>query len=113
MTPVTNHPWWADPCDEFAVIRDKDGKAVCMIPRADDVNERLAQDAVAELIALAPELFCRLHELASMVHRCDPEYVHRLEVPHCTDGEWDVALDDAQALLDLLAESGVTMGVAQ
>ena len=113
MTPATNHPWWADVGDDAIVIRDKDGAAVCEMQRPDDINARTEQDAVAELVALAPELFARLHELARMVHCCDPEYVMQLEVPHSTDADWDVALEDAQALLDLLAEAGVTMEVSQ
>lgn len=109
MTPATNHPWWADGGDDVIVIRDRDGDSVFAMKRPDDANERINQEALAELIALAPELFVRLSELVHMVHRCDPAFVSQFDVPQSTDADWDVALEDAQALLDLLAESGVTM----
>jgi len=112
MSPKAPTPWWVDAGDSLTFIRDRDGVAVCAIIRKDDINERLDQDAAAELLAMAPELFARLHELHDVNRRSDAEVAQSLEVPACTDDEWDAVMDESAALLDLLAESGVTLGDA-
>lgn len=108
-TPNNPAPWWVDGGDEVIFIRDREGFAVCAMPRKDDVNERDEQDALAELIAMAPELFAQLHALTAMIRRCDAELI-RVPEDFPNDYEYDAELDNAQALLDLLAESGCVLG---
>ncbi len=104
--PNANAPWWADIGDEAVTIRDKDGSSVWIAPRAEDVNEADRQAALAQLTAMAPELFI---SVAALV-RCMTLSNVELENSESVSGEeWDDALEDAQALLDLLTESGVFM----
>ena len=112
MIPSTNHPWWSDIGDDAIVIRDKDGDAVCAMPRKNDLQASQDQESTAELLAMAPELFVSLHALLDVMRRSDIELAQSLEFPACTGEEFDVALDDAQALVDLLAEAGVTLGAS-
>jgi len=100
MKPQTNAPWWADIGDEAVTIRDKDGNAVWIAPRAEDVNEADRQAALAQLTAMAPELFINLSALVSVMRRS------------CNDDERESALEDAVGTLNLLTESGVFVEVA-
>lgn len=108
-TANVNAPWWVDCSDrqrrELLVVRDLDGGPVCAVmrPRTDNASDD--QEALANLIALAPELYAQLAALVDMVRRCDAEMVGFPEA-YCSDDEYDAALDDAQALLDLLDEAG-------
>lgn len=103
-------PWWADIGDEAIVIRDCDGKAICVMPRADGLQERHDQEAIAQLIAVSPELFADQHVLIDVMIRSDVERFPDTELIECSEEEWDGALEEAQALLDLLAEDGMTLG---
>jgi len=108
-TPNVKTPWWVDCHDrqqrELLVVRDLDGWPVCAVarPRTDNASDE--QEALANLIALAPELYAQLATLVDMVRRCDAELT-RFPEAYCSDDEYDAALDDAQALLDLLADAG-------
>lgn len=113
MMPLLNAPWWADPSDEVIVIRDSHGDAVCVMRRPDDLQARDDQDAIAELLAMAPELAANLHALLDVLRRSDAELAQALDTPCCTEDEWCDARDEAQALLDLLAESGLPLGDAR
>lgn len=103
-------PWYADIREEVIVIRDRDGKWICSLPQAVD-QERGDQEATAQLLAMAPELFANLHALVDVMRRSDAEQVP-FAGARTTDDEWDDALEDAQALLDVLADDGVTLGDA-
>lgn len=112
MAIPLNTPWHAALGDEYTAVRDIDGKVVCGMRRPDELQARDDHDAIAELLAMAPELFASLHALLDVMNRSDVELAPALETPCCTDEEWDDARDEAQALLDLLAEAGLTLGEA-
>ncbi len=103
-------PWRVDAGSDVVVIRDREGLAVCGMPLAFDVKASGEQAALAELLALAPELYVTLHQMTDMVRRMNAEYCMSLEQGQPTDDECDAVLDDAQMLLDLLAEAGCTLG---
>lgn len=103
-------PWWADIGDEAIVIRDCDGKAICAMPRADDLQERDNQEAIAQLLAMAPEAFANLYALLDVMRRSDPELTEGTALSPCSDEDWLMALAEGQALIELLAEDGMTLG---
>lgn len=104
MAAQTNAPWWADKSDEVTIIRGPEGDSICAMKR--NTGDRLPeeQDANASLIALAPELFRSVCDLVSAMRKSD---VEAAPGESCPSDLWDDALEDAQALLDLLAEEGV------
>jgi hypothetical protein len=103
-------PWWADIGDEAIVIRDRDGKAICVMPRADGLQERADQEAHAQLLAVAPELFVGQHLLIDVMVRSDAENFPSPDLAECSSDEWDAALEESAALLGLLADEGITFG---
>lgn len=105
-------PWWADVGDDAIVIRDRDGKVICVMPRADDVQERADQEAHAQLLAVAPELFVGQHLLIDVMVRSDAENFPNPELAECDSDERGAALEEAAALLSLLADEGITLGEA-
>lgn len=101
MSKHTQGPWMAVTMDGGRVVLDTDGAPVCALP---DNLKRSAEEmaANAELIALAPELFRSVGELVAMMRASDVEKVGCGIT--CDSDDWDAALEEAQALLDLLAE---------
>lgn len=102
----TNPPWWIDADDEVIIIRGTDGDSICAMRR--NTGDRLPeeQDANAALISLAPELFRAVSDLMRVMRASDIEQSVSEGV---TGDELDEAIEEAQALIDLLAESGVEL----
>lgn len=95
MTTHTKGPWIPAVADGGALIIGPDGYAICALPCfARPLAENLAN---AELIAMAPDSLFRLAELAGALRNGN-------------DDDVVAALDEAETLIDLLAESGVTVG---
>lgn len=104
MATYTQPPWFKDGDKEIIIIRGSDGDSIAAMRRATGDRLPEEQDANAALMYLAPELFRAVVDLVSVMRRTD------VETPHadtCSGEEWDRALDDAQALIDLLADEGV------
>lgn len=104
VATYTNPPWYKDGNDEIIVIRGSDGDSICAMRRATGDRLPEEQDANAALIYLAPELFRAVCDLVSVMRRTDVETAPSETVD---SEEWDAALDDAQALIDLLSDEGV------
>lgn len=104
MANYTAPPWFKDVHDEVIIIRGSDGDSICAMRRATGDRLPEEQDSNAVLLYLAPELFRAVVDLVSVMRRCDGEIPHDRR---CTDEEWCSALEDATALIDLLAEEGV------
>ncbi len=105
MANYTSPPWAADrPGHGLTAIRDKDGDVVCLIPHKNS-EEEVAGNAA--LVSLAPELFRSVHDLLMVMRKSDAEIGGT-----CSGEEWDNAVDDAEALLEMLAEDGVTIAEA-
>lgn len=104
MATYTNAPWWADIGDDVIVVRGSDGDSICALKR--NTGDRLPeeQDANANLLAMAPEMFRSMNQLISLMRKSDAEFAD------CgvNSEEWDAALEDAEALVDLLSEAGIT-----
>lgn len=92
-------PVWTEgfPEDGFTVISDLDGKPICLIPHTRPPAETAANVA---LITLAPELFRAVCDLVAVMRAADAS----MAGASCDRDDWDAALDDAQSLIDLLAE---------
>lgn len=105
MAAYTNSPWWADKGDEVTVIRGSDGDSICAMRRNSGDRLQEEQDANAALIAMAPEMFRSLHDLMRVMRKSDAEGAEG----GCCSDEWDGALEDAEALIDLLTEEGVVI----
>ena len=94
MTTHTQGPWIPVVADGGPLVVGPDGYAVCALPCfARPAAENLAN---AELIAMAPDLFLRLAELAGALRNYNDAAA--------------AAAKEAEALIDLLAESGATVG---
>lgn len=105
MPKQTKGPWIPHVADGGHLIVGHDGYAVCALPCIVRTVEE--QAANAELIAMAPDLLCRLAVLVKVVRRSDVEAV---DAGGVDSDEYDTALEEAETLLELLAESGVTVG---
>ena len=100
MGAYTKPVWMEDfPDDGVTVIRDLDGKPICLIPHTRPPAETAANVA---LITLVPELFRAVCELVAVMRASDAESM--TTDTGCNSDDWDAALDDAQSLIDLLAE---------
>lgn len=86
------------------VVVGPDGYAVCGLPHIARTTDE--STANAELIALAPELFRSICELVAVMRASD---VEANPGKTCDSDAWDTALDDAQALIDLLAEDDASL----
>lgn len=106
MAAYSNAPWWADAIstDDIVLIRDANGEAVAGLMKMTDLRSPEEQEANAELITLAPEMFASLNALIRVMRKSDAENSDQA----CDSEEWDAALEDAEALIDLLSEAGVT-----
>lgn len=104
--PIINPPWWHDKVEMSGtgIIRAADGSVVCVLP-AENYDDPANLERNAAVLALAPELGKALSVLVSVMRRSD---VEQSPGAVCDSEEWDAALDDAQSLLDLLAEDGVS-----
>jgi len=97
MGAHTDPVWMADfPGDGATVIRGLDSKPICSVPHFRPHMETAANVA---LIELAPELFRSVCELVAVMRASDVK-----AATTCTTDDWDAALDDAQSLIDLLAD---------
>jgi hypothetical protein len=103
---IINPPWWHDKIEMSGtgIIRAADGSVVCVLSAPNYENPADLEHNAA-LIALAPELGQALSALVSVMRKSDVEQSPGAD---CDSEEWDAALDDAQSLLDLLAEDGVS-----
>lgn len=105
MTTYTAPPWYMDgDDDEIIIIRGSDGDSICAMRRATGDRLPNEQDANAALMYLAPELFRAVVDLVDVMSRSDIDTSSELI---CSEDDLDRALDDAQALIDLLADEGV------
>ena len=94
MTTHTQGPWIPAVADGGTLIIGPDGYAICALPCfARPAAENLAN---AELVAMAPDLLFRLAELAGALR-------------NGSDDDIVAALDEAETLIALLAESGATV----
>jgi len=107
MSKHTQGPWIPRVADGGYLITALDGRTVCALPTI--VHSFAEQAANAELIAMAPDLLSSLAEIVDAVRRTSFARGLDDERPVMTDDEFDAALDEALALLDLLAEPGVTV----
>jgi len=108
MGVYTQPAWWPDfPANGSTVVRCPDGNAVCVIPHHRPPAEIAAN---ATLIAMAPELLRAVGDLVdALLGLRNAAIVSGSPFDmECSDA----ALDDAQAILDLLAEDGVTPAAA-
>lgn len=105
MSKHTKGPWLACVSDGGHLVVGPDGYAVCALPSF--VRGLDEQAANTELIAIAPDLLYRLAQLVSVVRRSD---VENIDAGTVDSDEFDAALEEAETLLELLAESGVTVG---
>lgn len=103
MSKHTKAPWMAVAMEDGHVVVGPDGYAVCGLPHIARTTDEAT--ANAELIALAPELFRSVCELVAVMRASD---VEANPGKSCASDAWDAALDDAQALLDLLAEADIS-----
>lgn len=106
MAEYTNPPRFKDGNDEVIIIRGSDGDSICAMKRATGDRLPEEQDANATLMYLAPELFRAVVDLVSVMRKSDVEIDQQTE---CTGEEWDRALDDAESLINLLGDEGVTI----
>jgi len=108
-------PWYVDPGRVSHTVRDSDGAPiVCLPPFEWDRSVPMeVQNKAAQLIALVPEILHNWLQLLDIMRRTDREFTNSLDVPLATDEEWDAALDDAQALFDLLGDEGVIASVLE
>lgn len=105
MTTYTKGPWIPVVADGGHLVVGQDGYAICALPSITRPLEE--QHANAELIAMGPDLLYRLTQLANYVRRSDADNVGAEPV----DADaFDIALEEAETLLELLAESGITAG---
>lgn len=105
MATYTEPPWYKDSNDETIIIRGSDGDSICAMRRATGDRLPAEQDANATLMYLAPELFRAVVDLVSVMRKSDVEVCGIGEV--CDSEKWDRAIDDAEALIELLADEGV------
>ena len=106
MGAYTNGPWWADATADVIVVRDSTGDSICGLNKV--TGDRLPgeQEANAALISMAPELFRAVCELVDVMRSSDVE----AKPPRtCDSDDWDHALDEAEALIELLNEEGVSL----
>ena len=104
MPKQTKGPWIPHVADGGHLVVGHDGYAVCALPCIVRTVEE--QAANAELIAMAPDLLYRLAVLVDAVRRMELDD-EKLRV---TEEELVSAIEEAETLLELLAESGVTVG---
>jgi len=105
MSKQTKGPWIPHVTDGGHLVVGPDGYAVCALPCFVRGVEEVA--ANAELIAMGPDLLYRLSVLVGVVRRSDVEKSPEEAVD---SDEFDAALEEAETLLALLAESGVSVG---
>lgn len=105
MTTHTKGPWIPHVADGGHLVVGPDGNAVCALPCFVRSVEEVA--ANAELIAMAPDLLYRLAELVRVMRSLD---AMNGNYSSYQEDEYDAALEEAETLLELLAESGVTVG---
>jgi len=103
MTTQTKGPWIPVVADGGHLVIGPDGYAICALPAITRPLEE--QNANAELIGMAPDLLYRLAALVKVAREDLDDGFWR------TEGEaaW-IAVEEAETLLELLAESGVTVG---
>jgi len=104
MTTHTQGPWLPVVADGGHLVVGPDGYAICALPSITRPLEE--QNANAELIAMAPDLLYRLAALVGAVRRMEVDD----EQLRVTEEELVPAIEEAETLLELLAESGVTPG---
>lgn len=104
MSKHTKAPWMAVTMEDDYVVVGLDGYAICGLPHIARTTDETK--ANAELIALAPELFRSVCELVAVMRASD---VEANPGKSCDSDAWDAALDDAQALIDLLAEDDANL----
>ena len=102
MSEHTQGPWIPYVADGGHLVVGPDGYAVCALPSfGRGVDEQAAN---AELIAMAPDLLYRLQRLATHCR------LFSFDDIRMTAAGLDAALGEAETLLDLLSEAGVTAG---
>lgn len=111
MAGYTQPAWLAERGnDNYIAIRDfASGNVIALLPTDAAIRPQKETAGNAELIALAPELFRSVCELVAVMRDSDVE----LSPGKSVESEiWDAAMDEAQVLIELLAESGVTLNEA-
>jgi len=102
MRTNTQGPWIVCVADGGYLITGGDGRTVCALPTI--CHSHREQAANAKLIAMAPDLLASLAEIVHSRRRAD---TGSLDAGFAA---FAAAFEEAQALLDLLAEAGVTVG---
>lgn len=102
MSKFTQGPWIPVVADGGHLVVGPDGYAICALPSITRPLEE--QNANAELIAMAPDLLYRLVKLVDVVRRAPKNEVD--------SDEFVTDLEEAETLIELLAESGITVGEA-
>ena len=105
-------PWYVEPGRVSHTVRDANSEAICCLPpfEWDRHVSFEEQGKAAVLISAAPELLTHLARLLDVMRRTDREFTQSLDVvPIATDEEWEEVIDDAQALIEMLADEGVTL----
>lgn len=104
MANYTQPPWFKDGNDEVIIIRGSDGDSIAAMRRATGDRLPEEQDANAALMYLAPELFRAVVDLVAVMRKSDVD----TSADGGIDSEaLDSALEDAESLIDLLADEGV------
>lgn len=104
MATYTQPPWYKDGNEEVIIIRGSDGDSIAAMRRATGDRLPEEQDANAALMYLTPELFRAVVDLVAVMRKSDVD----TSADGGIDSEaWDSALEDADSLIDLLADEGV------
>ena len=96
------------PMDGGHLVLDADGALICALPDGERPAEVVA--ANAELIALSSDLYRSVRNLVAVMRASCVETSHGKS---CDSDDWDAALEDAQSLIDLLADDCVVLDEAE
>ena len=110
MSTNTQGPWIPAVNDDGPCVLDAYGYTICNLPSMIGIGLSMEEQRInAELIAMAPDLLFRLVAVVGAWRRVLRASAAG-EDPIVAIGEVGTALGGADALLNLLAESGVTVG---
>lgn len=106
-------PAWLTEHGNYIAIRDfASGNVIALLPTDTAIRPLKETTGNAELIALAPELFRSVCELTRLTRQIIDLKISGGTPDDLTFSlceEFDVALDDGEALIELLADSGISL----